>query len=66
MIGRVRHQPFLGVTSLFPKEAMKEISEEQRDEDRHSAIAIAVRKSHPQKRKASAPATANTPQRKKF
>ena len=44
MIGRVRHTPFLGATSLFSKEVRKDISDEQRDEDRHSAIAIAVRK----------------------
>ena len=58
----------------FSKEVLKEISDEQRDEDRHSAIAIAVRKgqSHVStsktvlKRKASAPVTENAPQRKKF
>ena len=74
MIGRIRHTPFLGATSLFSKEVLKEISDEQRDEDRHSAIAIAVRKGQPRistpknvhKRKASAPVTENTPQRKKF
>ena len=44
MIGRVRHTPFLGATSLFSKEVLKDISDEQRDDDRHSAIAIAVRK----------------------
>ena len=74
MIGRVRHTPFLGATSLFSKEVLKDISDEQRDEDRHSAIAIAVRKGQSRvstpktalKRKASAPVTENAPQRKKF
>ena len=74
MIGRIRHTPFWGATSLFSKEVLKKILDEQRDVDRHSAIAIAVRKGQPQsstpknvhKREASAPVTTNTPQRKKF
>ena len=53
---------------------LKDISDEQRDDDRHSAIAIAVRKGQSRvstpktvlKRKASAPVTENAPQRKKF
>ena len=73
MIGRIRHTP-LGATSLFSKEVLKKISDEQRDGDRHSAIAIAVCKGQPRistpknvhKRKTSAPVTENTPQRKKF
>ena len=62
------------LSSLFSKEVLKEISDEQRDKDRHSAIAIAVRKGQSRvltpktvlKPKASAPVTENTPQQKKF
>ena len=73
MLGRVRRTPFLSATSLFSTKVLKDTSEEQRDDDRHPAIAIAVRKgqswvSTPKtvlKRKASAPVTENAPQRKK-
>ena len=44
----IRHTPFLGATLLFSKEVLKEISDEQRNEDRHTAIAIVVRKGQPQ------------------
>ena len=74
MIGRICHIPFLGATYLFSKEVLKEVLYDQRNEDRHSAIAIAVRRDQPQsstpknvhKRKASPPVAANTPQRKRF
>ena len=45
--GRLRHTPFLGRTSLYPTELIKNISDELREDDRHSAIAMAVRKVHP-------------------
>ena len=45
--GRLRHTPFLGRTSLYPTDLVKSISDELREDDRHSAIAMAVRKVHP-------------------
>ena len=74
MIGRVHHTPFLGASSLYPKEFLNDIPDEQRDEDRHSVIAMAVRKGQSQfstpidklKRKVATPAVHVTPQAKRF
>ena len=74
-IGRLRHTPFLGRSTLYPMELVKDISNELREDDRHSAIAMAVRKVHPfysgqrqakpAKRRAPAPAAQGAPPRKR-
>ena len=74
-IGLLRHTPILGRSTLYRMELMNDISTELGEDDRHSAIAMAVRKvlpfylgqrqAKPTKRRVPAPAAQRVPPQKR-